>query len=123
MANEFGRAEADATCPVSLDLLGQLYKADEHGRSEILVALSEAQRARLALFCYNRAHFRELAVAIAATCDPEMLVALAGTVGEVLSVQCRAAQTKKAVVPTVRLPELKKTKVSKTKVSLARVSA
>lgn len=69
------------------------------------MALSETQRARLALFCYSRAHFRELAVAIAATCDPEMLVALAGTAGEVLSVQCRAAQVKKSAPPAVRLPK------------------
>lgn len=117
MANEFGRAEADAACPVSLDLLGQLYRADEHARSEMLLALSDAQRARLALFCYNRAHFGELAMAIAATCDPETLVALAGAVGEVLSVQCRAAQVKKSGPPTVRRLEPARAKVSWARVS------
>ncbi len=118
MANEFGRAEADAACPVSLDVLGQLYRSDVHARSEMLLAVPEGQRARLALFCYNRAHFRELAVAIAATCDPEALVALAGTVGEVLSVQCRAAQVTKSGPSALRRSE-----PAKAKVSLARGSA
>ena len=118
MANEFGRAEADAACPVSLDLLGQFYRAGEHARSELALSLSEPQRARLALFCYNRAHLRDLAVAIASTCDPEALVGLAGTVGEALSVQCRAARAKKSAPSAARRLE-----PAKAKVSLARVSA
>lgn len=117
MANEFGRVEVDAACPVSLDLFGQLYRASDHARSELLLNLSEPQRPRLALFCYNRAHLRDLAVAIAAKCDPEALLALAGTVGEVLSVQCRT-EARKAVPSLARRLE-----PARAKVSLARVSA
>jgi hypothetical protein len=86
---EFGLAEAEASCPVSLDVLGQLYRSDKSSVVEMLKDFPEDKRARLALFCYNRSHLRDLALAIAETCDASRLAELAGTLGQVLAAQCR----------------------------------
>jgi hypothetical protein len=87
---DFGMAEPDATCPVSLDTLGQLYRANKLSVPDILRDVPEDKRARLALFCYNRSHLRDLALTIAETCDPVRLGELAGTLGQVLAAQCRS---------------------------------
>jgi hypothetical protein len=87
MANDFGRAEADPTCPVSLDVLGELYRADAETLAERLLTFSEEQRARLALYCYGKAHMRDMALTVAATCDPAKLEEVAGPVGRVIAAQ------------------------------------
>ncbi len=89
MANDFGAQEAEAICPVSLDVLGQLHRLDPAEALDGLRHLSDDQRARLALFCYGRAHFRDLALTIAASCDADRLGQLAGTMGTVLASQSR----------------------------------
>jgi hypothetical protein len=43
----------------------------------------------LALFCYGRAHLRELGLAVAACCDQQSLVQVAGRLGHVLHAQSR----------------------------------
>jgi hypothetical protein len=90
MGSGFGRLEFDATCPITLDLLGELYRADPITVNARLSGFSEDQRARVALFCYSRAHLRDLALTIAAGCDAARLGELAGTLGQVLAGQCRA---------------------------------
>ena len=90
MANEFGRAEADRECPVSLEVLGELYRADAETLAERLPEFTEEKRIRLALFCYSKAHLRDLALAIAASCDAEKLTEAAGTIGQVLAAQSRS---------------------------------
>ena len=87
MANDFGRAEADRECPVPLDVLGELYRAEPEDQAEQLAALSEDQRARLALYCYGKAHMRDLALTIAARCDPAKLEEIAGPLGKVIAAQ------------------------------------
>ena len=86
---DFGTAERDADCPVSLDMLGHLYRANPAAVPDILRHLPEDSRARLALFCYNRSHLRELALTVAADCSPVRLGELAGTLGQVLALQCK----------------------------------
>jgi hypothetical protein len=83
--------EASEQCPVSLDFLGQLYRSDAAEADELLQTLPGDRRARLALFCYHRAHLRDLALRIAETCEPERLAQLAGVQGQVLATQCRTA--------------------------------
>lgn len=90
MPNEFCAAEADPACPVSLDTLGQLYRADPAAVAGMVSYLPEDRRARLAMFCYARAHFRELGLTIAASCNETRLAELAGVLGQVLAAQCRA---------------------------------
>lgn len=79
----------DVTCPVPLDRLGQLYRADPVSAADMLTDLSDGQRMDLAFFCYGRAHLRPLGMTIAATCDAVRLAQRAGPLGQVLAAQCR----------------------------------
>ena len=83
----------DVTCPVSLDVLGQLYRVEPSSAARMLDDLSDGQRIELAFFCYGRAHLRPLGMAIAASCDAEKLTRRGGPLGQVLAVQCRQAST------------------------------
>lgn len=76
-------------CPISDDLLGQVYRAGPHGLEGLVADLSPIQRSQLALFCYGRAHLRELGLAVAACCDQQSLVNVAGRLGQVLYTQSR----------------------------------
>ncbi|MEM7289486.1 MAG: hypothetical protein AAF412_03780 [Pseudomonadota bacterium] len=51
--------------------------------------LPEMQRARLAQFCYNRVHMRELGLRLASTCDLMTLKAAFGRAGDVVFQQSR----------------------------------
>ena len=84
-------AEPDVDCPVPLDTLNALYRADAPDVLAAVRGFSEEKRVRLALFCYNRSHLRKLGLTIAASVDPARLAALAGTMGEVLAAQCQAS--------------------------------
>jgi hypothetical protein len=77
----------DADCPVSLDMLGRLYRADPALIGDMVRTLCVADRGRLALYCYSRAHLREVAMTIAATCETNSLLRSAGTVGLILAAQ------------------------------------
>jgi hypothetical protein len=71
-------------CPVAEELIGKLYTSDKHGIVDIVSGLSPSRRGQLALFCYGRAHLREVGLAVAATCDFESLVVVGGRAGQVL---------------------------------------
>jgi hypothetical protein len=92
VARGFGPPEPELESPVSLEILGELYKADEYDLKELLAAFPEEKRMQLALFCYGKAHLRDLALKIAASCDPARLAEVAGTIGEVLAAQSRAGK-------------------------------
>lgn len=91
MPRGFGPPEPERESPVSLEVLGELYKADDYDLREMLAKMPEEKRIRLALFCYSKAHLRNLALKVAASCDPTRLAESAGTIGEVLAAQCRAS--------------------------------
>jgi hypothetical protein len=74
----------DDGCPVAEELIGKLYASDKHGIVDIVSSLSPSQRGRLAMFCYGRAHLREVGLAVAATCDFEALVVAGGRAGQFL---------------------------------------
>ena len=57
------------TCPVEDELLGELYRANEHGLARLVESVSSEVRAKLALFCYRRSHLHSLALAIACHCS------------------------------------------------------
>ena len=76
-------------CPVPVQLFGKLHKSSPPDAAEIAKTLPEAQRARLAVFCYHRQHLRSLAFAIASTCERESLIKAAGGAGEVIFKQSR----------------------------------
>jgi hypothetical protein len=66
------------------ETIGRLYGATGHDIAGVVSAFPAEQRARLALFCYNRAHMREIGLAVAATCDLPTLVEAGANVGHVL---------------------------------------
>lgn len=57
--------------------LDRLYGAATHSIAEIVADLTPSERARLAVFCYGRAHLNLIGLVIAATCGLEQLVAAA----------------------------------------------
>jgi hypothetical protein len=71
-------------CPVRDELLGQMYRANEHGLARLVESVSSDVRAKLALFCYRRSHLHSLALAIAASCSERELVEAGGRVGAAL---------------------------------------
>ena len=72
------------------ELIGRLYAAEHQGVAAVVADLPPAERANLALFCYHRAHLREIGFAIAATCDRWSLVNAAGRAGDALFLSSRS---------------------------------
>src|ERR1700720_4158290 len=72
------------SCPVRDELLGELYRASEHGLPQLVESVSSDVRAMLALFCYRKSHLHSLALSIAATCSERDLIHLGGRVGSTL---------------------------------------
>jgi hypothetical protein len=71
-------------CPVRDELLGEMYRASEHGLPKLVESVSSEVRAMLALFCYRRSHLHALALSIAASCSERELIQLGGRVGSTL---------------------------------------
>jgi hypothetical protein len=71
-------------CPVRDELLGEMYRANEHGLAQLVESVSSEVRAMLALFCYRRSHLHALALSVASSCSERELVQLGGRVGSTL---------------------------------------
>jgi len=71
-------------CPVRDELLGEMYRASEHGLPKLVESVSPEVRAMLALFCYRRSHLHQLALAIATSCTERQLIEIGGRVGSTL---------------------------------------
>ena len=56
----------DDDCPVSENLIGQLYRAKAHGLNQLVETVPAKTRALLALYCYRRTHLQSIGLAIAA---------------------------------------------------------
>lgn len=82
------RANEDP-CPIPEQLFGQLRRAPPSDAVEITKALSEPQRAQLAVFCYNKSHLHALGLMIASTCDHKALVDAGGRMGDHIFHQSR----------------------------------
>jgi hypothetical protein len=85
-------------CPVQDELLGQMYRASEHGLTHLVTSVSSDVRAMLALFCYRRSHLHSLAVSIAASCTENELVNFGGRVGSTLYALSREAPSSRIAV-------------------------
>jgi hypothetical protein len=85
-------------CPISDELLGRIYRAGPDGVETEVSTMSLTMRARLAAFCYARAHLHEIGLAIAATCDQRSLTEAAGRAGEAL--YARSSKRAATVAPT-----------------------
>jgi hypothetical protein len=71
-------------CPIRDELLGEMYRANEHGLAKLVEGVCPEVRAMLALFCYRRSHLHSLALAVAASCSERDLIQLGGRVGSAL---------------------------------------
>jgi len=71
--------------------LDRLYGAAGASVTGIVSGLSASERAKLAVFCYGRAHLNAIGLAIAATCEIDHLIAASSSAasGHVLFVQSR----------------------------------
>ena len=67
--------------PISDALFARLCHATPAEARELSAPLSEAERARLALFCNSRVHFRTIGRALASTCSAEALTLEGGQAG------------------------------------------
>ncbi len=80
-------------CPVREELLGEMYRANEHGLPRLVETVTPDVRAMLALFCYRRNHLHSMALTIAASCTERDLFQLGGRVGSTLYALSRETQT------------------------------
>jgi hypothetical protein len=78
-------------CPVTDDLLGELYRANKHGLPELIATVSPDVRAALAIYCYRRGHLKGIGLAIASTCNLYDLETVGGTAGAALYARSREA--------------------------------
>jgi hypothetical protein len=81
----------DEECPVSVDVLGAMYRASPHGLKELIESVPQSVRGMLAMYCYRRAHLSSIAIAIAATCEEEDLTRYGGNAGAILYAKSREA--------------------------------
>lgn len=81
----------DDPCPVTDQMLGEIYRADAHELNELIGTVSPTARALLAVYCYRRAHLSSIGLAIAATCEEDYLTALGGNAGAMLFERSRKA--------------------------------
>lgn len=77
-------ADFASDCPVSLDLVARLTRAEPGRHSRLLDGISEEITAELAIWLYGRSHTREIGVQVAAACDRAVLQRSAGLVGNQL---------------------------------------
>lgn len=77
------------SCPVSLDLLGQVYRADADRLSVLIAGIPERIRARLAAYLYGRSHTHELGLKVGAACTKAALWKAEGPLGEAIYAQSR----------------------------------
>ena len=77
-------ATVDPECPVSLELLGQVYRADDFDLPQILERMPPLTRARLAAYLYGKSHMHQLGLRVARACEREDLVRAAGEIGSVI---------------------------------------
>jgi hypothetical protein len=78
-------------CPVTDDLLGELYRANKNGLPELIATVSPDVRAALAIYCYRRGHLKSIGLAIASTCNLYDLETVGGTAGAALHARSREA--------------------------------
>ena len=91
-----GREYENDLCPVRDELLGEMYRASEHGLPMLVESVSPQVRAMLALFCYRRSHLYALSLSIASSCSERDLVHLGGRVGSTLYALSREAPVVRA---------------------------
>ena len=85
------RSEDQADHAAMSAALDRLYRAAANRVGDIVENLRERERAKLAVFCYGRAHLNKIGLAVAARCSLDQLVAASGSsvAGRTLFAQSR----------------------------------
>jgi hypothetical protein len=96
-------AEPDAVCPISMDELGELYRADEYDLPLLLAAMPADLRARVAVFCYRKSHTHQLGLKIARACERDDLVRIAEDLGSVIYGQAHLEEPKTVAVTIAKV--------------------
>ena len=97
-------ATVDPECPVSLELLGKVYRADEYDLPEILESIPPLTRAKLAAYLYGKSHMHQLGLTVARACEREELIQAAGEIGSVIHGQSRLKPSRPAPEPEAAAP-------------------
>lgn len=108
---ELLRPLSDERCPISEHTLGEMYRANPHGLAGLIDTVSPDLRARLALYCFRRAHLTSIGLAIASTCEKDDLTAVGGNAGSALFERSRE--------PLPYQPTLAEVNASRRKISLS----
>jgi hypothetical protein len=91
MLPEHRRLLEDEPCPVSDEILGEMYRTSAHGLHKLIATVPPTTRALLAVYCYRRAHLASIGLAIAATCEKDDLSSFGGNAGANLFERSREA--------------------------------
>ena len=62
-------ATVDPECPVSLERLGEVYRADDYDLPYILEEIPALTRAKLAAYLYGKSHMHQLGLKVARACE------------------------------------------------------
>jgi hypothetical protein len=92
----------EEVCPVTENILGELYRASPHALAELIGNVLPEVRASLALYCYRRAHLASIGLAIAASCDEVDLTMQGGNLGANLFAKSRAREAAVTYNPSQR---------------------
>ena len=111
-------AEPEIDCPVSLEVLGAVYRADEYDLPMILEEIPALKRAQLATYLYGKSHMHQLGLKVARACEREDLMRVAGEIGAVIHGQAHLKPSKPPVDTAAALTKHKPLPGQK-KVSLA----
>jgi hypothetical protein len=84
MRSESNVGPHEEICPVSDQVLGEMYRASADGLVKLVETVSPAARAMLAIYCYRRAHLASIGLTIAATCEKDDLAWAGGNAGAML---------------------------------------
>jgi hypothetical protein len=89
------------------ELIGRLLQASESAILDLSQEFEPTDRANLAMFCYRKAHLRQIGLSIAATCELSTLVQAWGTgLGRALYTQSRERTAAPEGVPGHRRPKI-----------------
>ncbi|MEH3116062.1 MAG: hypothetical protein PGN25_22845 [Methylorubrum populi] len=95
-------ATVDPECPVSLEQLGAVYRADEYDLPYILETIPALTRAKLAAYLYGKSHMHQLGLKVARACERDDLIRAVGEIGAVIYGQSRLKPAQAA--PEVEVP-------------------
>lgn len=93
----------EEVCPVPLSFLSELMRAQGNAAGTLINSLDHPRRAQLALFCYRRAHLRQLAHTIASRCTRQELREVGLIAGDALFIASREAPAAASAGPKISL--------------------